>query len=94
MRGRDGGQLFDGERRGICGAATREASLAQLKLFAAESQSRGLNLALVAVGGASTYEHVQTYLAAGAEAVHIATAAMVEPDVALRIRRAIGEEVR
>ncbi|MBX3415447.1 MAG: hypothetical protein KF708_22375 [Pirellulales bacterium] len=84
----DAGQfLFAQERRGICGEATREASVAQTAMFAQILQQRGLSWTLVGVGGASRAEHVQQYLAAGANAVHLATAAMVDPEVGLAIRR-------
>lgn len=82
----DGSLLFDGQQRGICGDATRTASLQQTKLFSELIASRGLDLHLIGVGGAGTAEHVQQYLDAGAEAVHIATAAMQDPAVALQIK--------
>ena len=37
-------------------------------------------------------EHVRQYLQAGAHAVHIATAAMQQPDLALRIREELAVE--
>ncbi len=86
IRGADGGLLFDGQKRGICGAATFEASLAQTQLFARLIRERGRGPKLIGVGGASTADHVRAYLDAGAECVHIATAAMVDPTVALKIR--------
>jgi dihydroorotate dehydrogenase (NAD+) catalytic subunit len=82
----DGTLLFDGQKRGICGAATFEASLAQTKLFDRLVRERGHGPKLIGVGGASTAAHVRAYLDAGAECVHIATAAMVDPTVALKIR--------
>lgn len=86
VRDSNGRQMFDGQKRGICGDATREASVAQVRMFADLIESRGLNMRLIGVGGASTAEHVCDYLDAGAESVHIATAAMVDPLVACRIR--------
>jgi dihydroorotate dehydrogenase (NAD+) catalytic subunit len=86
IRDADGSLLFDGQKRGICGAATFEASLAQTKLFDRLIRERGHGPKLIGVGGASTAEHVRAYLDAGAECVHIATAAMVDPMVALKIR--------
>ena len=80
--------LFDGQRRGICGAATLDASIAQTKLFAELVRERDLPIAIIGVGGASTIEHVRAYLNAGAENVQIATAAMVDPRVAIKIRQA------
>ncbi|MEX0717663.1 MAG: hypothetical protein WD066_13805 [Planctomycetaceae bacterium] len=90
VRKPDGELLFDGERRGICGDATRAASIAQTRLFAERARAHGHSIRLIGVGGASTAEHVRDYLAAGAEAVHLATAAMVDPGVALRIRADSG----
>jgi dihydroorotate dehydrogenase len=87
VRGLDGRFLFDGQRRGICGEATREASLAQLQLFARLAAERRLSTKMIAVGGASTARHVREYLDAGAESVHIATAAMADPEAGIRIRR-------
>lgn len=84
-------QLFGGERRGICGDATREASVAQTRLMHELIQQRGLQLELVGVGGASTAAHVRQYLDAGATAVHLATAAMVDPSVAIKIREELRE---
>jgi len=90
VRTADGRFLFDGQRRGICGAATLAASLAQLQLFVRLAAERELKTKMIAVGGASTAQHVRDYLDAGAESVHIATAARVDPEVGLRIRRELA----
>ncbi len=82
-----GGRLFGGQPRGICGDATREASLAQTRMLAQRIQQQHATIQLIGVGGAATAEHVRQYLAAGAHAVHLATSAMVDPGVALAIRR-------
>jgi dihydroorotate dehydrogenase len=82
-----GRKLFDGQKRGICGAAIFEPSRAQVSMAAEVLRRRGFRLEIIGVGGASTAEHVQSYLAAGASAVHLATAAMTDPAVALKIRR-------
>jgi len=84
---RDGKLLFDGAQRGICGAATRAASLRQTALFRRTADRLGLGIELIGVGGASSAEHVRQYLDAGAAGVHLATAAMVNPGVACEIRR-------
>ncbi|HSG73258.1 MAG TPA: hypothetical protein VLA12_22775 [Planctomycetaceae bacterium] len=88
---KEGELMFDGQKRGICGDATRTSSLRQTELFSRLIAHRGLSLALVGVGGASTAEHVRAYLAAGAEQVHIASAAMADPSVALSIKRTWAE---
>ena len=86
--GQSGELLFEGQRRGVCGDATREASIAQVRLFHRLIAQRGGGMKLIGVGGASTAQHVRDYLNAGAQAVHLATAAMVRPDTALQIRAA------
>ena len=90
VRQEDDTLLFDGQPRGICGDATRTASVEQTRLFAKMIADRQLGLKLIGVGGASTAEHVRNYLAGGAEAVHIATAAMVDPLVGCRIRQELA----
>ena len=87
IRSETGELFFGGRQRGICGEATRSASIAQTRMFAGLIADRGLDIQIVGVGGAHTAEHVREYLAAGAESVHIATAAMTDPAVALQIRR-------
>ncbi len=81
------GLAFDGQRRGICGAATREASLAQVQMFSELLQQQDRTLDLIGVGGAETAEHVQQFLTSGASAVHIATAAMTNPLVGVEIKQ-------
>ena len=80
--------MFDGQRRGICGKATLQASVAQTKSLNEMISEHNLDIELIGVGGVSTVEDVRDYLAAGAQAVHIATAAMVNPLVAIEIKRA------
>jgi dihydroorotate dehydrogenase len=85
--------LFDGQRRGICGAATRTTSVEQTELFSRLLTHRGLTIALIGVGGVSSAEDVQAYLTAGADHVQIATAAMVNPLVGIEIRQAWAADV-
>jgi dihydroorotate dehydrogenase (NAD+) catalytic subunit len=91
VRASDGELLFEGQKRGICGAATRRASVTQTRLFAGLVRERGDTLRLIGVGGAATADDVRQYLAAGAECVHIATAAMVDPLVGMHIRQEFKE---
>jgi dihydroorotate dehydrogenase len=83
--------MFDGQKRGICGEATRTSSLKQTELFSRLIAHRGLNLPLIGVGGAATAEHVRAYLNAGAEQIHLASAAMADPGVAISIKQAWAE---
>ncbi len=87
VKARDGSWHFQGQKRGICGRATFAASLEQLRRFARAVQEQGSPLRLIGVGGVHSARQVQAYLAAGAHGVHLATAAMVDPAVAVRIRR-------
>jgi dihydroorotate dehydrogenase len=90
VRHGDGRLVFDGQPRGICGDAVREASIEQTRMFAQLIRESGANVALIGVGGASNAGHVREYLSAGAHAVHIATAAMVNPWVAVEIKRQLA----
>ena len=82
-----GQPLYDGQRRGICGRAILEVSLEQTTLVSKVVRQRGKKLSIIGVGGAFSAADVKRYLAAGAEAVHLATAVMVDPHVAIDIRR-------
>ncbi len=92
VRSDDGGLMFDGNQRGICGDATRNASVEMARLFADLIEERSLDTKIIGVGGASTAGHVREYLAAGAESVHIATAAMTDPLIGLRIREELATQ--
>ncbi len=82
-----GNLMFERQKRGICGAATLEASLAQVAMFARHIQDMQADVTLIGVGGVGAWAHAARYLAAGAEAVHLASAAMVNPLVGIEIRR-------
>ena len=86
VREPDGNLLFGESQRGICGKATLEASISQVQEFHTIIEEESLELALIGVGGASCYDDAQRYLNAGAHAVHIATAAMINPLTAKLIR--------
>lgn len=82
---RPGGEkLFSGQPRGIGGEAIRAASVTQVRLFSDLVQQRGYPTKIIG-GGISTAAHVNEYLAAGAEAVQLATAPMLDPLVGVRI---------
>lgn len=86
VRDENGELMFDGASRGICGDATRLASVKQTRLFADEITRRGLPIEIIGVGGVSSAADVTEYLDAGAHAVHVATAAMVDPGIGIRLR--------
>jgi dihydroorotate dehydrogenase len=78
--------LFEGQKRGIAGEAIREAALDQIRLFAGVIRRTGLPLRLIGVGGIATADHVRTHLEAGCEAIQLATAAMLDPGLGLKLR--------
>ena len=84
--GPGGAALFNGQPRGIGGDPIRSASVAQVRRFADLTRQRGHSTKIIGVGGISTAAHVQEYLEAGAEAVQLATAPMVNPLVGVQIR--------
>jgi dihydroorotate dehydrogenase (NAD+) catalytic subunit len=79
--------LFEGQKRGIAGEGIREAALEQVQLFARVIRQQALKLRLIGVGGITTADHVRAHLQAGSSAVQLATAAMLQPEAALLIRR-------
>jgi dihydroorotate dehydrogenase len=83
--------MFDGQPRGIGGDSIRAASVEQVSLFSRLARAKGYATRFIGVGGISTAQHVREYLAAGAEAVQLATAPMVDPQVALKIREELRE---
>lgn len=83
----DGTALFDGNKRAICGNVTREAAVEQIRLFAQALKKRKRTLDLIGVGGVSSANDVEQFLNSGAQSVHIATAAMVNPATAIEIRQ-------
>lgn len=94
----DGGDLlFDGQQRGICGDATRDTSISQVKLFSELCEALVANgriaqhqrPQLIGVGGISAAEHVESYLRAGADSVAMATAAMTNPEIGISLRAAL-----
>jgi dihydroorotate dehydrogenase (NAD+) catalytic subunit len=87
VRAASGKDVFGGEKRGIAGEAIRESTLTQVRLFARLVREHRLKTHVVGVGGIFTARHVRQFLDAGCHAVQLATAAMLDPAVALRLRR-------
>jgi dihydroorotate dehydrogenase (NAD+) catalytic subunit len=85
VEGAGGAPLFDGQPRGIGGEAIRAASVEQVRSFASLAQQRSLTTKIIGVGGISSAADIKEYLDAGAEAIQIATAAMIDPLVGVRI---------
>ena len=83
-------EMFGGQPRGIGGGAILAASVLQVRRFANLIRERNYQTVLIGVGGISRAADVRDYLAAGAESVQLATAAMVDPLVGLAIRGEIS----
>ncbi len=81
-----GKPLFAGQPRGIGGAAIFAASVAQVRMFHELVGELQLPTRLIGVGGVDSTAAVRSYLAAGAEAVQLATAAMLDPRLGQRLR--------
>ena len=86
VRAANGELLFEGLKRGIGGAGIEKRCREEVGMLAGIIREKQLDLKLVAVGGVSTPEHVTDRLAAGAHHVQLATAAMLNPNIALEIR--------
>jgi dihydroorotate dehydrogenase (NAD+) catalytic subunit len=89
VRDASGVALFDGQPRGIGGEAIRPASAAQVQRFADAAKQRQYATQIIGVGGITEASHVREYLTAGAQAVQLATSAMLDPLVAVKIRQAL-----
>jgi dihydroorotate dehydrogenase len=86
----EGRPYFDGQPRGIAGKSILDASVRQTEMIAQQIARQGLALRVIGVGGIFTAGDVRRYLWAGAEAVQLATAAMIDPEVGLTIRRELA----
>lgn len=82
-----GQRLFDGQQRGICGRATRQASLDQVHRCREIIEQQRLALEVIGVGGIESADDVRQYLNAGANSIQIATAAMIDPMLGVRIKQ-------
>lgn len=82
--------MFEGQPRGICGQAIRDASIQQTRLAARIIARRQIAIELVGVGGVGSADDVRDYLSAGARSVHLATAAMQRPEIGLEIRESLA----
>lgn len=91
VRAEGGTLLFDGQPRGICGGAIHRESLRQVERFSRRVRARRGSVKLAAVGGIDSGAAAGRYLAAGAHACHLATAAMLRPEVGDSIRRTLCE---
>ncbi len=81
---------FGGLRRGIGGACITARCLAELRMLGEIVRASPAGLRLIGVGGVSNARDVRDRLAAGAHHVQIATAAMLDPTVGLRIREELA----
>jgi dihydroorotate dehydrogenase len=83
----DGGLLFDGLHRGIGGAAITARCHQETAMLRSVIAGLGSPLELISVGGVGSAAEVRERLRAGANHVQIATAAMIDPMIGIRIRQ-------
>ena len=88
----DGKLYFNGQKRGICGAATLNASVAQVQQLVQVLDSHSTNVAVVGVGGIENANGVRQYLKAGAATVQLATSVMTNPLVGCEIRKSMAAD--
>lgn len=84
---RTGTARFGGLTRGIGGKCIRDRANLEVQTL---GDAIGSDVQLVGVGGISNSEDARSRMAAGAHHVQLATAAMVDPLVGIRIRRDWG----
>jgi dihydroorotate dehydrogenase len=87
----DGSPAFSGAHRelgGVSGAGVYEACRVQVEELVAWRKAGAWSRAILAVGGITTVERARAALAAGAECAMVATAALVDPLLAARFRKA------
>jgi dihydroorotate dehydrogenase (NAD+) catalytic subunit len=82
----NGKPAFGGMTRGIGGDCIRDRCNAEARMLADVMHREAPGLRLIGVGGIATAADVRDRLAAGAHHVQLATAAMLDPMVAVRIR--------
>ncbi len=82
-----GNKMFQGQRRGICGKSILSASVGQVQMFSDLIEANQHAIEISAVGGVFTADDVRQYMDAGAKAVSTATAAMVDPMTAIKIKQ-------
>jgi dihydroorotate dehydrogenase (NAD+) catalytic subunit len=92
VAGSDGAPLFGGLMRGIGGVSIRDRSNAEVAMLRDILGKTGSNLRLIGCGGVSTAADVRARLNAGAHHVQLATAAMLDPEVGIKIRHGLAPE--
>ncbi len=80
-------RLFGGLTRGIGGMCIRDRCLEEVRMLSAIILERRLPIRVIGVGGVFSAEDVISRLDAGAHHIQLATAAMLNPMVAVNIRR-------
>jgi len=81
---------FGGLRRGIGGAAISRRCCDEMRMLHRILSEQNSTLRLVGVGGIMNVYDVHNRLAMGAQAVQLATAPMLDPEIGIKIRREIS----
>ncbi len=77
------------ERAGVLGRTIHSAAVASVRAAREVVREAGLDLALLAVGGASTVADVEDFYHAGADAVMLGSSPMYLPGLAATVKRAL-----
>ena len=92
MRHADGRPVFGEKylRAGVLGRIIHEPCLRAVREVRAVIDAEGLPLALAAVGGVSSVQDYEDFMAAGADAVLCGSSPMYLPDLAVEIKAGLG----
>ena len=90
----NGNQAMPGQgrlRSGVCGFAIKNMALNTVKSMVEENEKQGFGLAITGVGGITCAQDALEFLDAGADAVQIATGAMWDQMLGLKIKLALSQ---
>ncbi len=89
-----GGQAMPGDgrlRSGVCGFAIKSLALKTVNSIALERRKLGRDFAIIGVGGITAPEDALEFLELGADAIQIATGAMWDQMLGLKIKKLLVE---
>lgn len=77
---------FDGVQKGVCGPEIIEVGLQNVRWLSEIREELGLDFKLIGTGGVKDRESALRYVAAGADIIGVATMAMFDPELALKVK--------
>lgn len=94
IKSREGDWCFDGDKRGIAGELIADSVRQQVETFLDIKKEDQYSMEIIAVGGITRTDQVLDYLNRGVHAVHVATAAMLNPTLALEVKQGLSQSFR